>query len=342
MVHVSAPFCLRYPETTHVELMSLTMLKTIITTLQGVSALYTIIGAVSGAALPGIAVGFGVDTLFFPLAILGLLRLFAATWLTEDFVYGSRTRTYGDGMSNILLQSEFTPARTITVPDVSETSYSRYNNLEPFLFTPSQHSDFVPPGKSWKSRFFRLVFILVLGGVWAIAVLSVNPLGSPGGVRFTTTSFMLGLFYLIFTTMSFILYAYYFARCQTTTTVLPCLATTWYKVYTLLIMGLMVALIIVASIETNKSDTGTYTSGPPYMDLGCPDTWTWWYLYGTGYRGLASASKLSEKWMKGNWTDVPVQAMQTNNADDEQTFWLYNYTGYCMGHFNDMHNASLP
>jgi hypothetical protein len=179
MVHVAAPLCLRYPESTHVELMSLTMLKTIITTLQGVSALYTLIGAVSGAALPGIAVGFGVDTLFFPLAILGLLRLFAATWLTEDFVYGSRTMTYGDGMSEILLQSECAPSRKATDLD-SETSYSRSNNLDPFLITPSQHSEFVPPGKSWKSRFFRLLFILVLGGVWAIAILSVTPLGNPG------------------------------------------------------------------------------------------------------------------------------------------------------------------
>jgi hypothetical protein len=142
--------------------------------------------------------------------------------------------------------------------------------------------------------------------------------------------------------MSVILYAYYFARCQTTTTVLPCLSTTWYKFYTALIMGLMVALIIVASIETSKSDEGLYTSRQPFMDLGCPDTWAWWYLQGTGDSALASATKLSGVWMGGNRTSLPVQAMQTNSSGMEQTFWLYNYTGYCVGYFNDMHDASLP
>ena len=83
----SASHCLRFPEGTHVEVASLTMLKTVVTTLQGVSALYVLIGSMSSGEYVVDAIGFGVDTLFFPLAILGLLRLSAAIWLTEDFVY---------------------------------------------------------------------------------------------------------------------------------------------------------------------------------------------------------------------------------------------------------------
>ena len=68
MVTSSATYCLRYPESTRVEILSLTMLKTVITTLQGASAFYILVGSVAGVALPGVAIGFGVDTLFFPLS----------------------------------------------------------------------------------------------------------------------------------------------------------------------------------------------------------------------------------------------------------------------------------
>jgi hypothetical protein len=337
MVHTAAPYCLRYPETTHVELISLTMLKTIITTLQGVSALYILIGAVSGAALPGVAVGLGVDTLFSFLAILGLLRLFAATWLTEDFMYASYSVTQSDAMGEIPLQSDGTLARKTTDLDI-DISYSRHNTMDPFLITPSQHSKFTPPGKSWRSRLFRPFFLLVLGGIWVIAILIMSPVGGIGPVRFTTTSFLLGLFYLMFTTVSFVLYAYYFARCKTTTTVLPCLSTTWYRLYTLFFMGLMLALIIVASIETNKSVDGLYTSGKLDIKLGCADSSSgWWWLPDTGpYTGIASAKKLNEKWLGHNQMSLAVQPLQSDNSVVEETFFLYNFTGYCVGRFRDM------
>ena len=48
MVTSSATYCLRYPESTRVEILSLTMLKTVITTLQGASAFYILVGSVAG------------------------------------------------------------------------------------------------------------------------------------------------------------------------------------------------------------------------------------------------------------------------------------------------------
>jgi hypothetical protein len=85
---------------------SVTMLKTTITILQGVADLYPLIEGLLDLSdsnanvlsvlntdyLPNIdfnmfAMIVGVDRLFFPLAISGLLRLCAAPWLTEDFYY---------------------------------------------------------------------------------------------------------------------------------------------------------------------------------------------------------------------------------------------------------------
>lgn len=60
-------------------------LKTVIVALQVVSALYTFIGVLAGTATfdPWV----GVNAVCFPLAIVGFLRLFAATRLLEDFIY---------------------------------------------------------------------------------------------------------------------------------------------------------------------------------------------------------------------------------------------------------------
>jgi hypothetical protein len=333
MVQTAAPHCLRYPESKHVELLSLSMMKTIITTLQGCSALYTLVGNVSGSSLPGIAIGFGVDTIFFPLAILGLLRLCAAIWLTEDFMYQSYSFTQDDKMGEIPLQSDHSLARRTTDTD-NQVNYSRHNTLDPFLIPPSRQSGFTPPGKSWKSRLFRLFFILVLGGIWAIAILTISPLGPQGSIYFSTTSFLLGIFYLIFTTMSSVLYAYYFARSKTTTTVLPCLSSAWYRLYTLFFMALMMGLIVVASIETNKSINGLYTSVQIDVKMGCENSDGWWPLPADDfYMGIVSARKLNGKYLGHNQTSV---AVQSTDASVEESFWLYNFTGYCMGHVDDM------
>jgi hypothetical protein len=327
MVHIAAPHCLRYPDTTHVELISLTMLRTVITTLQGVSALYTLIGSLYTEIPVLYGAFFGLDALFFPLAILGLLRLFAATWLTEDFVYGCYSALRDDDMGEIPLQNKrYLPVAHNTTDLNLETSY-RYYNLDPFLITPPKHTEFTPPGKSWNSRLFRLFFLLVLGGVWSIALLWMIPME---GRRYTTTSFMMGFFYIVFVTVSFALYAYYFARGQTTTTVLPCLSRTWYKLYTLVIMGLMLALVVIASIETNKSIEG-YTSAKPDHKLGCVE-WSQSLLFDP----QSEMSMFASNFELDSVPSLPVQALQSDNASVGGNFWLYNFTGSCVGHLDGL------
>jgi hypothetical protein len=76
MVTWAAPHCSHYPESPRVEVLSFTMLKTLIITLQGVAAVYSLVGALVGSDT--FMVEMSVDLIFFPLAILGLLRLCAA------------------------------------------------------------------------------------------------------------------------------------------------------------------------------------------------------------------------------------------------------------------------
>ena len=137
MVTTSATYCLRYPESTRVEILSLTMLKTVITTLQGASAFYILVGSVAGVALPGVAIGFGVDTLFFPLSILGCLRLCAAAWLTDDFVY------QGSGLRDTSSTESAGPVRQSTMAKYDDIELDHPPRaLDPLITMPSETSRF--------------------------------------------------------------------------------------------------------------------------------------------------------------------------------------------------------
>lgn len=60
------------------------MVQTTIVTRQGVAALSSLSKGIFGRGSYDYT---GLDGIFFPLAILGLLRICAAPWLTEDFLY---------------------------------------------------------------------------------------------------------------------------------------------------------------------------------------------------------------------------------------------------------------
>ncbi|KAI1651199.1 uncharacterized protein F4817DRAFT_178504 [Daldinia loculata] len=86
MIALSSPYCIHLPPHSRIALFSGEFTKTIIATLQGaqiVASLSLSVGGTSG----GYVVYMGVDLIFFPLAFIGLVRLFCAFWLTDKFAY---------------------------------------------------------------------------------------------------------------------------------------------------------------------------------------------------------------------------------------------------------------
>lgn len=57
------------------------------------------------------------------------------------------------------------------------------------------------------------------------------------------------------------LYTVYFVRGRTTTTIIPRISSVVYKIYTLLMIALMVVLILLAAIETTRGPIRLYSSG---------------------------------------------------------------------------------
>ncbi|KAH7067978.1 hypothetical protein BKA63DRAFT_520876 [Paraphoma chrysanthemicola] len=322
MVKVAAPYCLRYPDHAIVPLFSSTALKSLFATLQGASAVYALVALLLGAKNVSFSVDMAVDMIFFPLAVLGLLRLCAALWLVDDFEYAWRE---GIEASHRPLPLHVTTGKTNTSQD-SESPI----DLDTLLPRTNTKNRFRSPNSHWASYAFRILYFLVVAGVWGISIAYMIP-----PYESNTTSFLTGLFYVVFTTISSALYAFYFAKGSTTSTIIPCASRLWYKIYTIAIFVFMLAMIIIAAIETDRGPNGVYTSSPRGPDLDCAARRAWYTLAPErGFSGLASVGNASDAGVgRSNNTMIVKEIEKIGPLDGE--IWFYNFTGYCVGKFEE-------
>jgi hypothetical protein len=260
MVISAMPFQIQVSQKSHIDIFSITMLKTVIITLQGCSALYSLTGGLAGS-IPtsmNVAMGSGMDVIFFPLAILGLLRLCAAAWLTEDFAY--------------MCLDDFPHKSSQHNDSYNEDGFPLFNtadDVDPWLVIPPKaETYFRAPNSAWISCAFRTVYLLICIGIWSFALVSLIPQPGSSGL-YSVTSFLTNLFYLSFLTISIFTYAIYFLRGKTTTTIIPCISSSWYKAYTILLMATILVLVIISAMETYREPNGLYTSFSTNIHMDC-------------------------------------------------------------------------
>ncbi|KAM0810006.1 putative SUR7/PalI family-domain-containing protein [Seiridium cardinale] len=308
--------CIQTPKHARVRILSVTMLKTLIITAQGVAALYTLAGSLAGTVSFNAAMG--LDSIFFPLAILGLLRLCGAAWLTDDFAYMFRED----------IQMRPLSARPSVMTKEQETVLlSSDCTFEPLIGDTSSESHFRSV-TYWPSRIFRFLYLLALAGVWTINLFYMAPITSRTG--FTVTSFYVGAFFLLFLTGSIATYAYYFIRGSTNTTIIPCLSSKWYCAYCALMLAASVGLIVIAGIETNRTPQGRFTS----ESLGLQNT----QCASNAVAWRVGPDSIVFAFLSSQPLQLPTTTTGTNTTWDStilnNTFatpaWSYNFTGWCV------------
>lgn len=307
MVQLSAPFCTELPPRNRTELVSITTLKTIITTAQGISATYTLIfGATKNLHFLW---PMGLDNVFFPLAVLSLLRIFAAAWLTDH---------YGYMLQNGIEMRPLPPITTANnIPLIARNNTSEWSSVW-----------FKPPS-FWLSWAFRTLYASVLLGFYILIWFHLMP-----GIfaKYTTTVFLCILFYFVFLTITIFTFAIYFVNGSIITTIIPCIDAGWYQLYTFLFGVIMVALIVIASIETNRTSTGGYTS--QYTNIGaakCADAslLALPLVSESGILGLFSEQKINA-YLDGENRNTSWAGLELQNTLGGH-FWAYNFSGYCLG-----------
>ncbi|KAI0475234.1 hypothetical protein GGR56DRAFT_645179 [Xylariaceae sp. FL0804] len=324
MVAAARPLGTRLPEHSRVEAVSREMLLTVVVTLQGASAAFTVAGALTGVAT--FNTSFGLDTIFFPVAVFGLLRLSAALWLTDDFHFGHAPLRDGGAELGALGPAPRRRRGSEDKQGGDNSPFGRYMRVDslPEDGEPGEAGrDRFRPTSYWPSRIFRLVYMLPILGFWFLVAVYVIPFS--GLYNSTVTTWLAGTTYMILFTANALCYAYYFIRGRTTSTLIPCISQMWYKLYTMLFFGLLLATICIASIETKRTPCGNYTSlsgivGDILACSGPQDS----ILFPIGPESQGPFALASTN--PNNDDDAP-----TTNGDT----WLYNFTGSCIGHSSD-------
>ncbi|CZR52218.1 uncharacterized protein PAC_02095 [Phialocephala subalpina] len=288
MIQSSRKYCIKPPDSTRIGILSKSFFKTIIVTIQGVQAAILLVGGFTSRN--PFTTSLSISSIFFPLAVLGLLRLCAAPWLTDDFIYVENEQH--EAVSTPVTTSFAEPENEQGVygispaPRVADTEYSKgwaevSQNTTSIPMTPfrtrttsyeglanitdSNIQSSFRPTNSWCGRLFRVFFLIPTLLLWVVCVMYMVPWSTYGPKQkqyLTATLFILNITYLVFLSATLFTYTYYFIRGRSATTVIPCIFSLWYFIYTVVLLAMMLLLVIVAAIETRKTPCGIYTSWP--------------------------------------------------------------------------------
>jgi hypothetical protein len=180
MVFAGSNHCIHYSTHTRVWFLSTTTAKTVITTLQGSAALKHS----SERWLDVFTLHGHWTQIFSPFAILGLLRLCAATWLTKDFAYSPRYRA----------PMRYPINNFKSAMDDNDVLLAELNeSIDPFLMIPSEmKGQYNSPKSSWPSRTFRVLYVLCVCGAWGISFALFMQMAKAGEA--TVATFLTGCF----------------------------------------------------------------------------------------------------------------------------------------------------
>ena len=316
MVMESLPYCAHLPEHARATLLSREMIKAAIVLLQGAQALVmTLRGLGTTHASDSFVHWMAVDSIFYPLSIMGLLRLCCSFWLTDDFAYNTLP----------------TPKAIHAFPHRWQDNVQGSRNSVDSLIEGSLQIDTANGGRFlptifWASRVFRVLYVLPILAMSVTTILYMGPwtkdLSNATSTSYTTTSFLFNLFYLYLTFTMAVICGCYLAVGHTST-VIPCISALWYKVHTILTFIFGVVLVVVSCIETRKTPCGKYTSGSGRLaDMdACVD-------------GHSSLIPLGP-----DFSNFGLASTQIGNENSSRTqgFWVYNFAGTCIG---DLDNKS--
>lgn len=202
--------------------------------------------------------------------------------------------------------------------------------IEPF---PAQSLDFHSP-RSWRGITVRFFFLLPLLALLALALLYLLPYKTssyPLNLFFTLTQFLVVIFFTLLLLCLIPIYTFYFLTNNSTTTIIPCIASLWYKIYTVLLFSCMLVLVCVAGLETRVTPCGLYTTTPPgFFDM---------VVCG----GLSVARNRA---VEGIPSDLPFGVAWRNSTSEEMgsgVFYVGDFDGWCkIGTMGDVVEVFMP
>lgn len=261
MIQKSKAFCtrvarkprMRVARKPRMKLFSRTAAETLLVTVQGaLSVIELTKGGVGGWQI-------SLATIFYPLAFIGLLRLPAAYWISEEASYAE----YHSRLGKALVDPggyELFKIIPVEWPLVSA-------NEKGMVFTSYSSSN-------WRGWMVRMFFCSVIMGSSATGIAFILPwMPSEWTYVMSATNYVELFFYSFITIPMLGMMTFYSFQTRRTTTIIPCIESLWYKIYSGLLFIFMLVYIAIAALETRKSPCGMLTTFPgtaqcPYGDGG--------------------------------------------------------------------------
>jgi hypothetical protein len=245
MVKSSNAFFKRDSYGTHISLISASTIKTIVITIQGLQAQYLVMQAIFGRGSWHIA----LDSLFYPLAILGLVRLPAAFWLVDEKTYHNYDSPSSFPISDVPFASkiEQSTLSLLTSPD----------NIDQERYRP-------PWGKVGilvRAFFMAVLLTLSFTSCWELIPHPSATLTH----HYSLTAYAITLLNIYLLVVTIAIMAISITR-GASTTIIPCISKWWYKLYTLSLFAAILGCFIIAALETRKTPCGQFTSFPSQFD----------------------------------------------------------------------------
>ena len=245
MVSRAEQYCIRLPERTRMAFFSSDSVKTIIITLQGIQVIFlnaspTLTEGDSGEPMAQVHALVSIGNVFSSLAVLGLLRLFAAFWITDRFSY---------------VAIDDVPLGMSRAWAISSDSLQMLPSETLKLDRPD--SRFRPT--SWYSRAFRFVYISLFA-VTCLTALAVVFLMQGRDIQLSATVTCSIATLAVIPAFGVTTYTYYAVRHGCKSTIIPCIGKPWYKVATAVIYLTWLVLLVFSAIETRRLPCGRYTT----------------------------------------------------------------------------------
>jgi hypothetical protein len=275
----SRAWLIKVPKQTYVPFLSASSLTTIILTLQGIQASLIIFSFLDPDHK--YKVGQGLPNVFIPIAILGLMRLPAALWLSDDYGYLDVAQKAGDSGRNAAETS------AVTMEDVGdrllelEPRTSKHSNavsttiVSPLSIALSNLSELTTTDKrrlrsshSPLGLVYRIWwFLSITGLLGAAAVATSHPVwGNSRSFRYVALSHLLvNIWYFVISTGTMLITSTYIFLGRTTSTLIPCIHATWYKVFTVILAAMAVVVVVVSALESRQLYNGDLSTLPEFQ-----------------------------------------------------------------------------
>ena len=257
---------LRVPSSTRTAILSISMLGSLIVIFQGLQALYE----VTITAKHGFMLSQGVGGVFTPLAIVSLFRLIPATWITLDFTF-SDEKYYEDDPDIPSINAtgqegrSEDPSQPIQMQVLSHRMEVDGNNRnKTSKCTPIQ--SLFKSRVYWASMLFRFGILAVNSAIFVNQCFHITGHHTFGGTQ-SVSGLLIHFLYHIMTTVMLGLFAYFYMRGRVHDTMIPCINSKWYLIYTIVWYMLAVAVVVVNALEMRRTSCGVYTTYAPSSGL---------------------------------------------------------------------------